>query len=230
MPLVWNSADVASGDTITAEQYNDLRADLLLLFTSMTPIGAQVVWGGTVANIPDGWLLCDGSAISRATYADYFALADVTYGSGNGTTTFNIPDYRDRFIVGAGNSYANYAKGGYLTNDISHVHTVNSHTHSVSAHTHDAGTYMAQIVRTSQYEMYIKHTSGVGWTSDIKVNLYNSSGNASGMGSGVDINGDSGSSGSGNTGASAPSTSTGGSTTLDNRPPYVGGLWIVRVL
>ena len=54
------------------------------------PIGSIIDWAGDTA--PAGWLLCDGSAVSRTDYADLFRVAGTFYGSGNGTTTFNIPD------------------------------------------------------------------------------------------------------------------------------------------
>ena len=47
---------------------------------------------------PDGWLFCDGSAISRTTYSDLFAKIGTVFGSGDGSTTFNIPDTRGRFL------------------------------------------------------------------------------------------------------------------------------------
>jgi microcystin-dependent protein len=50
--------------------------------------------------IPAGYLLCDGSAVSRTTYASLFSIIGVAHGSGNGTTTFNLPDYRGRFLRG----------------------------------------------------------------------------------------------------------------------------------
>lgn len=52
---------------------------------------------------PTGWLLCDGSAVSRTTYAALFALIGISYGSGNGTTTFNVPDLRSRTLFGMDN-------------------------------------------------------------------------------------------------------------------------------
>lgn len=55
----------------------------------------------TTATIPNGWLLCNGAGISRSTYSNLFTKIGTTYGSGNGTTTFNIPDLRDRYIIGA---------------------------------------------------------------------------------------------------------------------------------
>lgn len=54
------------------------------------------------SSAPTGFLLCDGSAISRTTYAGLFAVISTTYGVGDGSTTFNIPDLRGSMIVGAG--------------------------------------------------------------------------------------------------------------------------------
>lgn len=53
----------------------------------------------TGSAVPAGWLAADGAAVSRATYADYFALVGITYGAGNGSTTFNLPDARARAVV-----------------------------------------------------------------------------------------------------------------------------------
>lgn len=52
------------------------------------------------ATAPTGFLLCDGAAVSRATYSGLFALIGTTYGAGDGSTTFNVPDLRSRFPLG----------------------------------------------------------------------------------------------------------------------------------
>ena len=62
------------------------------------PEGMISPFGGTAA--PTGWLLCDGSAVSRTTYSTLFAAIGVAYGSGDGSTTFNLPDLRGRFMRG----------------------------------------------------------------------------------------------------------------------------------
>lgn len=64
------------------------------------PVG--VVMQTATAAAPSGWLLCDGSAVSRTTYAALFAAIGTTYGAGDGTTTFNVPDARGRAPIGAG--------------------------------------------------------------------------------------------------------------------------------
>ena len=70
-----------------------------------TPTGAILAW--TTATAPTGWLECDGSAVSRTTYAALFAVIAETYGNGDGSTTFNLPDLRGEFIRGFDNSAGN---------------------------------------------------------------------------------------------------------------------------
>lgn len=62
------------------------------------PTGAVVMYGGT--SIPDGYLECDGSAVSRSTYSDLFNAIGTNFGSGDGSTTFNLPDMRGMFPRG----------------------------------------------------------------------------------------------------------------------------------
>jgi microcystin-dependent protein len=62
------------------------------------PAGIVSPYAGTAA--PSGWLLCYGQAVSRTTYAGLFATISTTYGSGDGSTTFNIPDIRGRVVAG----------------------------------------------------------------------------------------------------------------------------------
>lgn len=64
----------------------------------VNPPGVIMQFGGAAA--PAGYLLCDGTAISRTTYADLFAAIGVAYGAGNGTTTFNLPNLKGRVAVG----------------------------------------------------------------------------------------------------------------------------------
>jgi len=69
--------------------------------------GAEIIPSGTIvaygaASAPTGWLLCDDSAVSRSTYARLFAVIGTGYGAGNGSTTFNVPDLRDKVPLGKG--------------------------------------------------------------------------------------------------------------------------------
>lgn len=65
------------------------------------PIGAVLGYGG--ASAPAKWLLCDGAAVSRATYSRLFGLMGTSFGTGDGSTTFNLPDFRGRFALGKDN-------------------------------------------------------------------------------------------------------------------------------
>ena len=86
------------------------------------------------ASAPTGWLLCNGAAVSRSTYATLFALIGTTYGAGDGSSTFNVPDMRDKFPVGSGSTYALNATGGSADSTLpSHTHTA---TVTDSGHNH----------------------------------------------------------------------------------------------
>ena len=72
---------------------------------AMPLIGTIQMYAGATA--PNGWFLCNGQAISRTTYADLFAVIGTTYGSGNGSTTFNLPNLGGRIPIGRGENAAN---------------------------------------------------------------------------------------------------------------------------
>ena len=90
-----------------------------------TPTGAIIMWPGATT-IPSGFLVCDGTAISRTTYSALFGVLGITYGGGNGISTFNLPNYMDRMPIGAGSQYAVSDTGGSANAPIV------SHTHGLS--------------------------------------------------------------------------------------------------
>jgi microcystin-dependent protein len=87
------------------------------------PTGAILPYGGSSA--PTGYLLCDGTAVDRTTYAALFTAIGTAYGAGDGSTTFNLPDLRERFPKGK-NADALGATGGSMTH--THGGTANSGT------------------------------------------------------------------------------------------------------
>lgn len=92
---------------------------------------------------PSGWLLCEGQAVSRTTYASLFTTIGTVYGAGDGSTTFNIPDLRTRIPVGKNGSgtFATLgAKGGAETHTLA-AGEIPSHTHSFSATTSTNGNH-----------------------------------------------------------------------------------------
>ena len=81
------------------------------------PVGQIIAWSGAYNSLPSGYLICDGSAISRTTYAALFAVVGTSHGSGDGSTTFNLPDLQSKFITGASSDpnssgYSVGAEGG----------------------------------------------------------------------------------------------------------------------
>ena len=68
--------------------------------TGLVPPGAVLAFGGSAASPPAGWLSCDGRAVSRTEYARLFAAIGIAHGAGDGIATFNLPDYRGRFLRG----------------------------------------------------------------------------------------------------------------------------------
>ena len=97
------------------------------------PIGSVVQW--TSDNFPENWLRCDGREVSRSEYPELFSILGTTYGAGDGSTTFNLPDLRARVPVGKTtgdtdfNALGKYGGSKYLQN---HVHTAYSSNGKVS--------------------------------------------------------------------------------------------------
>lgn len=148
----------------------------------MVPIGGVIMFAGSTGYDTSVWQLCDGSAISRTTFATLFARLGTTHGSGDGSSTFNVPDLRGQFVVGVGqgSGLTNRtlgAKGGEESVTLSagqmpsHTHTGTTdnggvaHTHSVSGNT---GTVSSD--HTHNYSGTVSGTNvggyRINWLSD----------------------------------------------------------------
>ena len=105
-----------------------------------TPTGSILFFGSMTP--PSGWLICSGAAVSRATYDDLFAVIGTTFGIGDGSTTFNLPDMLGRVPLGAGSGSGLTArtiadKSGAETFDNYHRHSVDTyHRHQSGNHRH----------------------------------------------------------------------------------------------
>lgn len=111
------------------------------------PIGSILMYAGSTA--PSGYLICDGSAVSRATYAGLFVVIGTDFGNGNGISTFNLPDYCGRSPIGSGSGAGlttrvkatkfgaeTHLLTGAESGTSAHTHLQNQHNHFQAGHTH----------------------------------------------------------------------------------------------
>jgi len=126
------------------------------------PAGTITMFGGSSA--PTGYLLCDGSAVSRTTYADLFTAIGTTYGTGDGSTTFNVPNVKGKVPVGRDGADTSFDALGETGGEKTHTLTsgeMPEHTHTQDAHYHRIEVGGAS-GGTSRY----KHTTSNGVTND----------------------------------------------------------------
>ena len=87
------------------------------------------------STVPAGYLPCDGSAVDRTTYASLFTAIGTTYGAGDGSTTFNVPDISGRVVIGVSGAHAMASTGGTETVTLQTAN-LPAHGHSVPKHGH----------------------------------------------------------------------------------------------
>ena len=202
----FNVADAAGGGQDVTGKYaviigngtsDNARSNALTVnwnggIMSQEMAGVIQMYAGSTA--PSGWLICDGSAVSRTTYATLFAVIGTTYGTGDGSTTFNLPDLRGRFPLGVGNGTATgHTKHALASKNGNENLIVPYHTHTQEAHSHN--TY------------YTTANRGSGSTST-RVGPYGSNYTAIVTNSATPT-------------INAPSGTTSGNTTGANMPPYI---------
>lgn len=132
------------------------------------PIQAGIIYPFAGSAVPNGFLLCDGQAVSRTTYSELFNVIGTTYGEGDGSTTFNLPDLSGRFGVGSSDSYALGSVGGEaehtLTVDEMPQHNHSASTSSAGAHAHSARYKSFAMSQSSAgYAVLRRNQSGDGY-------------------------------------------------------------------
>lgn len=125
------------------------------------PPGALLDYAG--ADAPPGWLVCDGSAVSRTTYAALFAAIGTTWGAGDGSTTFHLPDFRRRVAVGAGGAAT--AALGSTVGSIGGAETEALTVAQIPSHSHGSGTLATS--REGEHSHSITIDSGTGATRNV---------------------------------------------------------------
>jgi microcystin-dependent protein len=170
-----------------------------------TPIGSIVSFAGSTA--PTGWSLCDGSAISRVDYSTLFTAIGTTYGVGNGTTTFNLPNLKGRVPVGLDSAQTEFDALGE-TGGVKAV-TLTAAQSGLPAHSHG-------ITDPS-------HSHYLDWRNNVNVANFagaygsvgsNAAGNTYGATTGISINNN---------------TATNASASHDNLQPYIVMHYIIRI-
>ena len=107
----------SAGLAPSEESVNQLASAIKQLASIGSPTGMIAFIHAT--DVPEGWLLCNGAAVSRSTYANLFAKIGVTYGSGDGSTTFNLPNLDGRVLQG---TTSTSKVGQYLEAQLPNIH------------------------------------------------------------------------------------------------------------
>jgi len=122
---------VDKSDTSMADSGTDKKVQKSNLIKDTVPAGVIEMFGGSTA--PSGYLICDGSAVSRTTYSKLFTAIGTTYGAGDGSTTFNVPNIKGRVVVGYNSAETEFDALGETGGEKTHTLTVAempSHNHS----------------------------------------------------------------------------------------------------
>lgn len=114
-------------DSVTANAISDGSVTLAKLNSNVIFVPSGGVMAFAMNGAPTGWLAADGTAVSRSTYAALFTAISTTYGSGDGSTTFNLPDLRGYFVRGSGTNGDGTVSGTFAAKQ----------TDELKSHTHD---------------------------------------------------------------------------------------------
>lgn len=137
----------------------------------LSPAGIVSQFAGSSA--PTGWLLCDGTAVSRTTYASLFSAIGTAYGAGDGSTTFNLPNLKGRVPVGRDAAQTEFdalgETGGAKTHTLttaempSHTHVQNAHNHTQNSHNHTQNAHSHGGITGNDSPDHT-HNTQVGWS------------------------------------------------------------------
>jgi microcystin-dependent protein len=209
-----NAANIAN----VADQIQQLQINY--------PVGAVILYSAPTP--PVGWLLCNGSAVSRTDYADLFSTIGTLYGEGDGVTTFNLPNLSGRVPAGWDPSQSEFDSVGKLGGEKDHQLTINempSHTHIQDAHSHTQASH-SHTVNSHTHSYTVPDTVFSAGTGGLAGALRNASGGSSAT---------SGSSSPGTNSATpainsttATNQDTGGGLPHNNLQPYITLPYIIK--
>jgi microcystin-dependent protein len=196
--------------------------------TALQSDGTDVVWGAAgggggaalpagivvayaAAAAPTGWLLCDGSAVGRSTYAALFAAIGTTYGAGDGTTTFNLPNLKGRTPVGLDAAQSEFDALGESGGAKSV--TLTAAQSGAPAHSHGVGTLATASAGSHSHTFGVKTNTGGGGNSNTLEDLNTDTTTFTTAATGAHTHGLSGS--------TANNAATGAAQAHENLPPYL---------
>jgi microcystin-dependent protein len=171
--------------------------------TILIPTGGIIAYTGSKAQLPGGWLVCDGAAYSRTQYTSLYSVIGTTYGTGDGTTTFNVPNFQAAFLRGAGSqtySTISYGNSDRVINSAqrsalqTHIHSITDpghehsvtdpgHDHNVTETTHTHASTAGGLLQDAYPNGNILYQSGSGAQSKVNFNT-----DASSVGTNFSIN------------------------------------------
>ena len=140
-PSSWDTARLFWRSDLKRLYYNKGTEGSPIWEGADVPVGTINMYAGATTDVPSGWLLCDGSAVSRTTYAQLFAVLDTEYGVGDGASTFNLPNFvtDNKFPRAATNDAGRGTTGGESTHLLTGAESgAAPHSHSITdpGHTH----------------------------------------------------------------------------------------------
>jgi microcystin-dependent protein len=158
---------IPSGPTASAGTNTTQLATTAFTLANSVPTGVINMWG--TATAPTGWLLCAGAAVSRSTYATLFAVIGTTFGVGDGTTTFNLPNYTNRMPYGATLAATGGSADAVV---VSHTHTATvtdpGHKHNIlptlAGTTANIGSFLQSATTAASYGLADTSTVTTGIT------------------------------------------------------------------
>ena len=110
-----SNAEFQRLDGVTSDLQTQIDAKLNAAGAFTVATGMILPWAAPIGDIPTGYLACAGANVSRSTYSALFALIGVVYGSGDGSSTFGLPNFQNRMAIGKSGTYSLGATGGATT-------------------------------------------------------------------------------------------------------------------
>jgi microcystin-dependent protein len=174
-----NATQIADG-TVTNSEYqfiNSISSNVQTqLDSKLASAGAFTIatgmilpWAAALADKPAGYLNCDGSVVSRSTYSALFAVISTTFGSGDGSSTFGLPNFQNRMAIGKSGTYALGSTGGATTDSFTPSGSISGSTGGTAlteaqlpSHSHSATSTSSSTSTSSTSNGVVTTGSGSG--------------------------------------------------------------------